>query len=325
MELIVQTHLFFKAPPKSSPKGRTLKRGFLLPLLGRGVRGEVKIELIIIHKLQISFLTFVLIMKYIFLLSLIVLTGFTTPSNRVLHNEWKTLFDKRNVSGCIAVYDLNKGRCDLYNEDIYTKGFTPASTFKIFNSLVGLETGVIPDENFVLKWDGKIHDRAEWNKDTDLKNAYKNSTVWYYQELARRVGYKKMRYWINKTDYGNNNIKGGIDHFWLSGKLRISPEQQINFLQRIYKEELPFSKRSISILKKIMIEKDTAGYVLRAKTGMSEDNDGHTIGWYVGYVETKDNVYFFSTFLQAETEIPDFAKSRKEITKEVLHSLNILP
>jgi beta-lactamase class D len=165
---------------------------------------------------------------------------------------------------------------------------------------------------------------VDWNKDQDLKAAFRNSTVPYYQELARRVGGKRMKYWLDKAKYGNADTSGGIDRFWLSGGLRITPEQQIKFLVRLYKNDLPFSTKSIDIVKKIMIAQDTIGFVLRAKTGWSEQ-DSKSIGWYVGYLETGAGIYFFATCIQcADQENPDFAKARREITLSILKTLTLL-
>lgn len=240
-----------------------------------------------------------------------------------LREDFKQYFDAFKVEGSFVLYNLKGDSYVFYNPSQSKQPFTPASTFKICNSLIGLETGVIRDENFVIKWDGVVRQVVAWNKDQDMKTAFKNSTVPYYQELARRVGGKRMKYWLNKAIYGNADTSGGIDQFWLSGGLRITPEQQIDFLRRLYKNELPFSARSIDIVKRIMIAKDTVGYTLRAKTGLSEQ-DGTNIGWYVGYLETAAGVYFFATCLQSsDRENPDFAAARKEITLNVLKALNL--
>ena len=157
-----------------------------------------------------------------------------------------------------------------------------------------------------------------------MQTAFKYSVVWYYQELARRVGGEKEKYWLDKVHYGNADTSGGIDRFWLFGGLRISPEQQIDFLTRLYKNQLPFSRRSMDIVKKIMIAEETPDYVLRAKTGWSEQ-DSLSIGWYVGYVQTKDNAYFFATCLQsANPDNTDFGGARIQITRAILKALKVL-
>jgi beta-lactamase class D len=128
----------------------------------------------------------------------------------------------------------------IRSEDKYTSNdfrrakerFLPASTFKIFNSLAALESGVIKDQDEIIKWDSIPRGWEKWDMDHNLRSAIKYSAVWFYQELARRIGEEKMRSYINKTGYGNKNIEGGIDLFWLQGELKISAMEQIEFLKK---------------------------------------------------------------------------------------------
>jgi beta-lactamase class D len=237
--------------------------------------------------------------------------------------NFREIFKEYKLAGCIVIFNKNDDEYIRYNLKRCKTQFLPASTFKIPNSLIGLETGVIKDENYVIKWDSVERDIKEWNQDLDLKSAIKYSAVPYYQELARRVGMKKMQNYIKKLKYGNMNLSGGIDKFWLSGGLRISPDEQIEFLKKFYDYKLPFSKRSIDIVKKIIIREDTNGYILRGKTGWGFQ-DGIAIGWFVGYLEKNGNVYFFATNIESEKPDADFAKNRIEITKAVLKKLGVL-
>jgi beta-lactamase class D len=245
------------------------------------------------------------------------------PSEEV-RNDFKKYYDQYHVDGSFVLYDLKNDHYIFYNPAQYHKAYTPASTFKICNSLIGLETGVIRDENFLIKWDSVIRHIPSWNKDQDLKTAFHNSTVWYYQELARRVGKDKMKYWLDKTKYGNKDTSGSIDKFWLSGGLRISPAEQLIFLKKLCQNELPFSKRSIDIVKKIMIAKDTNGCIIRAKTGWGYQ-DNKDIGWYVGYIESKGNTYFFVNCIQSSIpDNPDFARARFDIFYKVIGEIGSL-
>ena len=239
-------------------------------------------------------------------------------------DDFNIFYEQFNVEGSFALYDQINDKFIFYNQSQFEQPFTPASTFKICNSLIGLETGVIKDENFVITWDSVARWLPVWNQDQDLKSAFKNSTVWYYQELARRVGGERMNYWLDKANYGNADISGAIDRFWLTDGLRITPEQQIDFLRRLHNNKLPFSKRSVDIVKSIMIAKDTLGYVVRAKTGWGEQDDTN-IGWYVGYVETTDNVYYFANCIQtADSEKKDFVRARTEIVYLILNELKLI-
>jgi len=242
----------------------------------------------------------------------------------VLRNDFKQFYDEYNVEGSFILFDQLGNKYIEFNQSQLKHEFTPASTFKICNSLVGLETGVIKDENYIIKWDSVERRIPAWNQDQDLKSAFKNSTVWYYQELARCVGGERMKYWLDKTDYGNADTSGGIDKFWLIGGLRITPEQQIDFLKRLHDNKLPFSQRSIDIVKSIMIAKDTLGYVVRAKTGWGFQ-DELNIGWYVGYVETNNKVYYFANCIQtADLDNEKFVTARIEIFYNILNTLKIV-
>nr|WP_068890837.1 penicillin-binding transpeptidase domain-containing protein [Pedobacter panaciterrae] len=134
-------------------------------------------------------------MKFIKIYSLftflVLLISFKPAPNRVIRNDFKKFYEKYKVQGSFIMYDQKNDQYTMYNQEQASVPFTPASTFKICNSLVSLETGVVKDEHVVFKWDGKERSPDVWNKDTDMRNAFKNSTVWYYQELAKRVGEEK--------------------------------------------------------------------------------------------------------------------------------------
>jgi beta-lactamase class D len=274
-------------------------------------------------------------MKRIILLSIIVFPSIALfnschyRANTEIRSDFKKYYNRYQVEGSFVLYDNNAKEYIIYNQPQINQKFIPASTFKICNSLIGLETGVIKDENFMIRWDS-IKRSPAWNKDHTLKTAFEVSAVWYYQELARRVGGEKMKFWLDKAEYGNADTSGGIDRFWLSGGLRITPEQQIEFLKRLHDDKLPFSQRSMDIVKKIMIVKDTAGYIMRAKSGWSHQ-DGKDIGWYVGYVESGDNVYYFANCVQTPSQNTEsdegsnlFSRSRKEIAETILNLMNII-
>jgi len=251
---------------------------------------------------------------YFLLISFFLLTG----SNA---QDLKKFFDEYGVKGSFVVYDLNKDSYFYFDSTRCCKQFIPASTFKIPNSIIGLETGVIADENFVIPWDS-VKRREACDKDLTLKEAIQFSCVPYYQELARRVGEEKMQEMVNKLNYGNMNISGGIDRFWLTGELKISQTEQIDFLKRLYKGELPVSKRSMDITKIIILLEDKPGYKLRAKTGWGYV-DNTSIGWFVGWIEKDGGVYFFATNIETDNPKENFPASRKEITMKILKELGI--
>ncbi len=239
--------------------------------------------------------------------------------------DFTRYYDEYGVKGSFLLYDLNKGEYICYDSVRCSEQFIPASTFKIFNSLVSLETGAVADENEIIKWDKVERDFKSWNQDLNMRLAIKYSAVWFYQELARRVGEERMQHYIDTGGYGNRDISGGIDRFWLDGKLRISQYEQIEFLKKLYNDSLPFSERSMNIVKDIMLNEDTLGYKLRAKTGWAM-RIKMNIGWWVGWVESPNgNVYFFANNIESENPTENFIKGRIEITRKILKELNILP
>ncbi|MCX6272348.1 MAG: class D beta-lactamase [Bacteroidetes bacterium] len=260
------------------------------------------------------------LLTYTILIMLAIISCRHEPSTAI-RTDFKKFYDRYRVEGSFSLYDPGNDRYILYNPTQFKQGFIPASTFKIVNSLIGLETGVIRDGDFVIQWDSVIRPNPKWNVDQDLKTAFKNSTVWYYQELARRVGGKQMKRWLDEARYGNADTSGGIDRFWLNGGIRISPEQQIGFLQRLHDSKLPFSQRAMDIVKQIMIAKDTLGYIIRAKTGRSSQ-DGKEIGWYVGYLENNNHLYYFANCIQTnDPDNQEFAAARINIVYQILDEL----
>ena len=257
------------------------------------------------------------------ILVFILIVSFNSSAQNIIERkDLKKFFDEYNHEGCFILYDLKKDEYLKYNPERCAERFIPASTFKIFNSLAALEAGVIKDENEIIKWDEVERFIKSWNQDLNLVQAFKFSAVWFNQELARRIGEEKMQEYITASHYDNEDISGGINLFWLEGGLRISPDEQIEFLKKIYNNETSFSKRSVDILKKIMIYELTVEYTLRAKTGWGMRFENH-VGWFVGYIEKDDDVYFFATNL--ETKNPDEGfRSRIEITYKILKELEIL-
>jgi beta-lactamase class D len=232
-------------------------------------------------------------------------------------------------AGTFVLHGLKGGRYERHDAARAAERFTPFSTFKIPNSLIGLETGVIKDADFEIKWDKEKYPAnnpafAAWWQDQTLRTAFQRSAVWYYRELAARVGAARMKELVDKLDYGNEDTSGGIDRFWLASSLRISADEQIEFLKRFYKEELPVSKRSVSIVKEIMTMEETPAYRLSGKTGGGPLAEGRYLGWFVGYLEAGGDVHFFAIQLEG----PTFASIRDErvrLTKQILADRGLMP
>jgi beta-lactamase class D len=232
-------------------------------------------------------------------------------------------FRKLGVEGSIVIYDLNKNKTYEHNPQRNQTAMFPGSTFKIFNAMVALETGTIPDDVTVLTWDGIQREVPEWNRNTNLRQGFKDSTVWFYQVLARRIGHKRMQQFIDQVGYGNRQIGTAkdIDHFWLEGPLQITAKQQIEFLQKLYRSDLPFSARTMNLVKDMMVREQTPDYTWRGKTGWLTSTNPE-LGWFVGYLEQNKNVYFFATNININK--PEDAPLRIEVTRRCFKDLGLL-
>lgn len=236
--------------------------------------------------------------------------------------SWNTHFTEHKTQGVVVLWNENKQQG--YTNDLKraNQEFLPASTFKIPNSLIALDLGVVKDEHQVFKWDGQTRDIAAWNRDHDLITAMKYSVVPVYQEFARQIGEARMSKMLQAFDYGNEDISGNLDTFWLDGGIRISAIQQIEFLRKLYHNKLHVSERSQRIVKQAMLTEANADYIIRAKTGYSVRIEPK-IGWWVGWVELDDNVWFFATNMDMPTA--EGLGLRQTITKEVLKQEKIIP
>ena len=230
----------------------------------------------------------------------------------------KKYFDENKVDGCFTMFNNQDGEVTVYNMKYDTMRFSPASTFKIFNSLVGLQTGRITDEKMVIKWDGVKRWNEDWNKDMDMTEAFKVSSLPYYQEVARRLGKDTMQQWIDSVGYGNKNISGPIDSFWLNNTLKISPDEQLGLVKKLYFDQLPFRKSVQQMVRDVMIQENNTAYQLSYKTGWGFAEDGKAIGWVVGWIEENKHVYFFVTFVKAPAADTDLSTIRLNITKAIL-------
>lgn len=206
----------------------------------------------------------------------------------------------------------------------------PASTFKLVNTWIALETKAVTDENEIIPWIDdydtlKYGHRPNIYHSMSMKEAFRLSAGWAYIELAKKIGKPKYKEYLTAIDYGNVDLSIEGDDFWNFGDFGISPANQIKVLLGIYEETLPFSEQSFQTLKEMMIEEQTDDYIIRAKTGWTRDG-GMDTGWWVGYLEASDNVYFFATrLIKDRTESnPNFGSCRKTITKEIFRQLGVL-
>jgi beta-lactamase class D len=241
----------------------------------------------------------------------------------VMRDDLAKAFKDIGTDGTFVMLELKKNRITVVNAERHTKGFLPASTFKIPNALIALETGVIQDANNpVFKWDGKKREFDAWNKDHTPQSAFRVSAVWVFQEIARQITDTRMRVYVSQFGYGNRNIKGNEDSFWLDGQLRISALQQIEFLERFYIGKLPVNPKNAEIVKEMMFLEKIGVAMLRGKTGWIPSGD-NKIGWFVGWVERGEETYIFA--LNLEPNQDKHVAARTTIAKSLLTQLGALP
>lgn len=255
----------------------------------------------------------------------------TSNKDKVLvRQDFKKYFDQCNIEGAIAIYD-NKNHTWILSDTVATtKETLPASTFKIINLLIALETKTIASENDIVKWPGstdtiKYDYRPNIYHDITVKEAFEVSAGWAFIELAKKIGKDNYKKYLSLCHYGNLNLSQTDPDFWNFGAFGISPVNQVEFLKNFYEEKLPFSKRNIDIVKKVMITEQNDDYTIHSKTGWTRENEINT-GWWVGYITNKNGTYFFATRLLQDRKLnsTNFGSCRKEITKSVFRDLNII-
>lgn len=230
--------------------------------------------------------------------------------------EIEKIFKNKEVEGTIIIESLNTKKVYIHNDKRANMPLSPASTFKIPHTLIALNEGIV-NANSIIFWDKTDKGMEPWNKNQTLESAFKLSCVWCYKEFASKIGVEKYKNYLKELDYGNRIVGNDVSDFWLDGSLKITTFEQIKFLKRLYKNDLPFKQKDIDTLKNIMIDEKNENYTLRAKTGW----EGR-YGWYVGYVETKNDVWFFA--MNIDTKSKDDLPKRKAITLETLKLKGII-
>lgn len=255
--------------------------------------------------------------------------GFFSESSygqQVRSAELQEILDKAGLSGSILVFSAE---ADTYYSNDFAHAETgqlPASTYKIPHSLIALELGIAEDATTEFPWNGEARAMPQWEQDLSFKQAFHLSCVPCYQGIARRIGVARMKDYLDRLEYGHMDVSAeNLDLFWLQGRSRISPMEQIGFLKRLYQGELPLAGETLRTFREMMVLEENGDYRLSGKTGWSVDQ-GVDNGWFVGYLEKGSEVYFFASNLapRSETSDADFLQARKGVTMEALQVLGFL-
>lgn len=252
----------------------------------------------------------------------ILLVGCSAKKIEETHQNFMQLFFQvHDVDATVIIESMNSGERYVYNEDRAHKRYLPASTFKIPHAFIALEEHILASDTDVIEWDGKDRGYSEWNKDQTLASALKYSCVWVFQGFTNEISDATYLEYLQKLDYGNMKTGSDLSTFWLDGDLRISAGEQITFIKKLYREELPFTKEHYSYVKKNLLVDKSADYTMYAKTGMTL-RVKEKIGWYVGYVESGAEVWLFAVNLTLRDK--NDAGLRKEITYAAFEELGII-
>ncbi|MBC7904614.1 MAG: class D beta-lactamase [Gemmatimonadaceae bacterium] len=258
-----------------------------------------------------------------FVFAVSTLLSSCSPNNVNVDEGMKKWFDSAGVTGTFGLYDNGQGNFTVYNLARFRdSAYLPASTFKIVNSLIGLETGRIKNDSMVINWDGIDRGRPECNKDMSMYEAFRLSCPPWYQELARRIGKDTMQQWLDTLGYaaryGKFKITNNLDTFWLDNSMKITADEELGLVKKLYFNQLPFQKTTHELVKKMMLWEDDANYRLSYKTGMGTLPNGHSLGWIVGWIEENRHPYMF--VLHIETDKPGYnlLQGRMAVLKSIL-------
>lgn len=228
------------------------------------------------------------------------------------------LFKKQGTPGAFVLLDIQGERMVVVDRDRAETPYVPASTFKIPNSLIALETGALRDQHEIIPWGGEPQRRKEWEKDMALGEAIRVSNLPAFQEIARRIGPARMQAGVDKLGYGNRRIGDVVDRFWIDGPLEISAVEQAEFVAKLALRRLPISARSQEIVRDALRLEQQGDAVLYGKTGW-HNGQKPWIGWLVGWVERAGKVQSFALNIDMAKQGDE--KKRLPLGKALLSAL----
>jgi len=245
--------------------------------------------------------------------------------------DYTALFAGRD--GCFELYDLKSNKTiTRYNPKRCATRLSPCSTFKVPIALMAFDAGILKDESSSLKWDGTQYSRKEWNQDQTAATWMSRSVVWFSQRLTPKLGMDRIKKYLAGFHYGNQDMSGGITKAWLQTSLLISPDEQLEFWKRFWREDLPVSKHAFAMTKKITyVDTSPAGWVLHGKTGSgallgANGRPMGGMGWFAGHV-SKDGreLVFVTNYADQVSPLDSLPPGpvAREITRKILHEMRL--
>lgn len=236
--------------------------------------------------------------------------------------DFKSHFGR--FDGCFVLKSLDDEWTLRYNDERCARRFAPCSTFKIMSALIGLEVGVLTGPEHAMKWDGTPQNRKVCEADHTLATAIRDSVVWYFQRVAEAIGDERMQKYLDECDYGNRDQGGGLTKFWLQTSLEISANEQLRFMERLHRNDLPFGKKTVETVMRLIEFRQSDDWILSGKTGTggADGSSKNTmLGWYVGHVRRGNRTYVFATNISGDNAMGPTARS---ITAGILRDLGLV-
>ncbi|MEW6991868.1 penicillin-binding transpeptidase domain-containing protein [Colwelliaceae bacterium 6441] len=261
-------------------------------------------------------------------ISIFVISGLLFIQSIATASEVKLCKEAKTDCTFVLLND-NNDQLTVVNKQRANQALSPFSTFKIANSLIGLDLQIIDDAKQPLTYDKSKYPTQPWWPPVwklpsyNLANAYQFSMVPIYRQLASDIGEKNMKRYLKNFHYGNQDISTGIDDFWLNGSLKTSAVEQVKFLQKLHRHKLGLSDQTYQTMKQVMLVESTDEYKIYAKTGAGKVEDGSMLGWYVGYVEGVKGVHYFAMNFNRKT-YAEMKKDRMNMAMNHLKQLKII-
>ena len=240
-----------------------------------------------------------------------------------LQSDYQILDESKNFgsnSGSFVMYSMKKDKYYIYNEKESRKRYSPDSTYKIYLALFGLDRHIISDKNSRMSWNHNHYPFDSWNKDQDLNTAIQNSVNWYFERISNQLSKNYTSDQLKQLNYGNKNL-GSYKAYWLEDSLKISNLEQVIVLKNMMEQNNHFSKNEKKQLSSSLLIRKNENYELYGKTGTGIVNGKYNNGWFVGYVITNHDKYYFSTHLSDEKASGENAEL---ISEKILKEMGVL-
>ena len=226
-----------------------------------------------------------------------------------------------DYTGSFVLYDQSADKWNIYNMEHASTRVSPNSTYKIYDALLGLESGIITPEHSTFTWNGEPYPFNSWEADQDLTSAIHNSVNWYFQAIDSQAGFQSVKTFLQTINYGNQNTGTNLNLYWTDFSLKISPIEQVELLQNFYQNNFHFDRKNIQAVKNALLLSTTSSGSLYGKTGTGRVNGKDVNGWFVGYIESDNNTYYFATNIQAPSNAT--GSQATEITETILSDFGI--